>query len=416
MLKKMRWRFIMVAMTATAVVMAVVVAVINGWNYSAVKSRQDGMIQEIWELEQGHGERVHGPGLFPGRRFPGEREKETEDTTRFFLVKVNPEGEVSQVSMDFIASVSEKQAEAYADAVLAGKKDAGYYGNYRYRIFQTEEETVAVFLNAYRDQQSMQTLLVISSLTALVSLAVIFCLVVMLSGQAIGPYLKNAERQKQFITDAGHELKTPLTSISTSLDILEMEYGEDEWIRNIRQQIRRMTRLTENLVTLSRLDEEIPFPDKQRFSLSDAVWEAAEPFAALFQAKGKQYRQQIEEGLELEGDRAMIQQMISILLDNALKYSDENGMISLKAYRRHRRQCLEVYNTCEQMELQHLNRLFDRFYRPDDSRSRGKGGSGIGLSIAQAVAQSHGGSIAASSEDGKSITFTVIFQEEKHFL
>lgn len=409
MLKKMRWRFIMAAMTATAVVMAVIVAVINVWNYSAVTARQDRMIQEIWNTDQGRGEEVSGPRPFFGRRPPGNREMEMEDMTHFFLVETDEAGEAVRIAMDNLVSVSREQAAEYAKAVLAEGRDGGYYENYRYQVFVADTERIAVFLNSYRDQQFMQTLLWISCLTAAFSLLVIFCLVVMFSGRAISPYLKNAERQKQFITDAGHELKTPLTSISTSLDILELEYGEDEWTRNIRRQIGRMTKLTANLVTLSRLDEEVPIPDKQRFSLSDAVWEAAEPFVPLFEARGKRCSQQIEEGLELVGDRAMIQQMISILLDNALRYSDEQGEIRLAAYRKHRKQYLEVFNTCGQIDQKDLNRLFDRFYRPDGSRSSTQGGSGIGLSIAQAVAQSHGGSISASSADGKSIRFTVVF-------
>lgn len=409
MLKKMRWHFIMAAMTATAVVMAVIVAVINVWNYSAVMARQDGMLRQIWNAEQGRQDAFSGPEPFFCLRPPRNRGMEMEDMTHFFLAEIDEEGQVVRIVLDNIVSLSREQAAEYATAVLEEGGDRGYYENYRYQVFPADTGKAAVFLNAYRDQQFMQTLLWISCLTAVFSLLVIFCLVVMFSGQAIRPYLKNAERQKQFITDAGHELKTPLTSISTSLDILELEYGEDEWTRNIRRQIGRMTKLTSNLVTLSRLDEEVPIPDKQRFSLSDAVWEAAEPLAALFEARGKSYSQQIEEGMELVGDRALIQQMISILLDNALRYSDEGGEIRLAAYRKHRKQYLEVFNTCGQVEQKELNRLFDRFYRPDSSRSSTQGGSGIGLSIAQAVVQSHGGSISVSSADGKSIRFTVVF-------
>lgn len=409
MLKKMRWRFITAAMTATAVVMAVIVLVINVWNYSVVTARQDRMLQEIWNAEQGQAEISHRPVPFPGPRPPKDREPEMEEVTHFFLVETTKAGEVLRVSMDNIASVSEEQAVEYAEEVLHSRQEKGYYKHYRYWVFAAESGTLTVFLNAYQELQFMQTLLIISCLTALVSLLVILFLVILFSGRAIGPYLKNAERQKQFITDAGHELKTPLTSISTSLDILELEHGEDEWTCNIRKQLGRITKLTADLVTLSRLDEETPVPDKQRFSLSDAVWETAEPFVPLFEARGKRYCQEIAEGLELVGDRAMIQQMISILLDNALNYSDKGGEIRLTACRKHRKQYLEVFNTCSYVDPENLDRLFDRFYRPDASRSSSRGGSGIGLSIAQAAAQSHGGRIWASSDDGKSIKFTVVF-------
>lgn len=129
------------------------------------------------------------------------------------------------------------------------------------------------------------------------------------------------EQQKRFITDASHELKTPITSIATSADIAAMEHEGDEWIANIQKQTMRLARLVNDLVALSRLDEETPFPEKCGFSLSDAVWEAAEPFAVLAKAEGKRYKQRIEEGLVMYGNRDSIQQMVSILLDNAIKYS-----------------------------------------------------------------------------------------------
>ena len=220
--------------------------------------------------------------------------------------------------------------------------------------------------------------------------------------------MKNIERQKRFITDAGHELKTPLTSIATSADIAAMEYEGDEWIANIQKQTARLTRLVSDLVTLSRLDEEMIIYDKMVFSLSDAAWEIAEPFASLAKAGGKTYIQNIEDRLEMEADRNSIQQLLSILLDNALKYSDEGGKIRLDIYRSHNRICMKVFNTCELQGITDLERLFDRFYRPDESRSTNTGGTGIGLSMAQAIVEAHGGKITVNSTDGKTIIFTVV--------
>lgn len=141
------------------------------------------------------------------------------------------------------------------------------------------------------------------------------------------------EAQKQFITNAGHELKTPLTAISTSADVLAMEHDGDEWVHNIQVQSGRLSKLITSLVALSRLDEENPFPVRTEFSLSDALWEISEPFGSLAQAKGKAYTQDIADGLTVTGDRTAIQQMFSILLDNALKYSPDGGSISLTTQR-----------------------------------------------------------------------------------
>ena len=186
-----------------------------------------------------------------------------------------------------------------------------------------------------------------------------------------------------------------------------MEHGEDEWTKNIHSQTAKMSRMVSDLVTLSRLDEENPFLDKTEFSLSDITWEVAEPFASLAKAQGKKYSQRIEENLTLCGNSDATRQMISVLLDNAMKYSDENGIIRLDVYKAHGKTKIEVFNTCVLDDTKNLNRLFDRFYRPDNSRSRKTGGSGIGLSIAQAVAEAYGGKIKVSSKDGKSILFQV---------
>lgn len=189
--------------------------------------------------------------------------------------------------------------------------------------------------------------------------------------------------------------------------MIEMEHGEDEWTKNIHNQTSKMTRMVTDLVMLSRLDEENPFPDKTEFSLSDAAWEVAEPFASLAKAQGKNYTQRIEENITLCGNPDAVRQLISVLLDNALKYSDENGTIRLDIYQIHGKKKIEVFNICVLEDTKNLSRLFDRFYRPDASRSRKTGGTGIGLSIAKAVVEVHGGKIRVNSKDGKSIKFQV---------
>lgn len=183
------------------------------------------------------------------------------------------------------------------------------------------------------------------------------------------PYMKNIETQKQFITNASHELKTPLTAISTSADVLAMEYEGDEWVQNICEQSAKMSKLISSLVTLTRLDEENPFPERNEFSLSDAVWEAAQPFESLSKAKGKAFLQNIEGGILVTGNRSAIQQTVSILLDNALKYSDGNGEISITLCRKGKRAQIIVSNTCNTDEMPDTERLFDRFYRSDSSHS-----------------------------------------------
>lgn len=414
MLKKMRWHFILAAMLAVFIMLVAVLAGINVWNYHTTAERADQQIQEIYGFESG---KVPGmenseenasqpvpPDIF---NRPDDHDPEAPYTTRFFIVRLDEEGNVTDVSTDFIASVTQTEAEEFARKVLNEKRQVGYYKNYRFQILAKKNDNIVIFLNTTMKLRSVRNVLLISCLVGVVCFLVVFLLVILLSKRAMKPYIRNIERQKRFITDASHEIKTPLTSIATSVDVIEMEYGEDEWTRNIHKQTSKMSRMVADLVTLSRLDEENPFLERTEFSLSDAVWEVAEPFASLAKAQGKKYSQRIEENLTLCGNPDATRQMISVLLDNAMKYSDENGTIRLDVYKVHGKTKIEVFNTCVLEETQNLSRLFDRFYRPDNSRSRKTGGSGIGLSIAQAVAEAYGGKIKVSSKDGKSIMFQV---------
>lgn len=406
MLKKMRKQFILSAMAAFGTVMLAIVIGINAVNYFQTTAMQDKLIEDLLEYECRALEEPREPRR-PVKDMPG-RGPEDEFTTRFFTVHCDASGKARVISRDHISSVDEKTAEEYAEKILSKEKEKGYYGDYRYQVRTDEAGITVLFLNVSRDLQFMRTLFFVSLIIGILSFVIVFALIFVFSGHAVRPYIKNMERQKRFITDAGHELKTPITSIATSADIAAMEHEGDEWIENIRKQTVRLSRLVGDLVALSRLDEEIPFPEKDTFSLSEAAWESAEPFAVLARAAGKKYCQNIEEKLELYGDRNAVQQMISILLDNAVRYCDEEGEIRLDVYRKRRKICIEVFNTCSLSDVSELERVFDRFYRLDESRAAHTGGTGIGLSMAQAIAGNHGGRIEVKSRDGKTIRFRVI--------
>lgn len=397
MLKKMRWRFIGAAMAAFTAVVLTLLCFVNLWNYHSVTNQQDEALARIMEVEN------QQLSFSPDRGTPpfgdwAHFSPEVQYSLRFFSVHYDTSGMVLRVNQDYIASVSESDAEAYADAVLESGKTHGYESGYRYLVSTTEDETVVLFLNSEREIQTMRSLLWITLTIAAACLAVVFGLVMLFSRRAITPYLKNMEAQKQFITNASHELKTPLTAISTSADVLAMEHDGDEWVRNIQVQSGRLSKLITSLVALSRLDEENPFPVRTEFSLSDALWEIGEPFVSLAQAKGKTYTQDIADGLTVTGDRTAIQQMFSILLDNALKYSPDGGSISLVARRSGKKAEITVSNTVDAAQPINTSRLFDRFYRADESHSNTVSGTGIGLSIVKATLEAHGGTISAKQE------------------
>lgn len=406
MLKKIQRRFILAAMAAFGVVMLALIVGINAVNYYRTTSMQDHLIGDLMEHEQ-HVVRQPQAASPPFENIRGGG-PEAEFTTRFFAVHCDRKGNIKAMSRDYIVSVDEKTAGQYTQRVLLKGREKGYYGDYRYLVNRDETGIIILFLNVAVPLQFMRSLFLVSIGTGCASLFLVFMLVLSFSRRAIRPYVQNMERQKRFITDAGHELKTPITSIVTSADIAAMEHEGDEWIINIQKQSARLAHLVEKLVALSRLDEETPFPEKSRFSLSDAAWEATEPFAVLAKARGKDYYQRIEENLTVDGDCNSIQQVISILLDNAVKYSDEDGKIHLDIYRKRGKIWIEVCNTCNLPDVSDLDRLFDRFYRMDESRSKVTGGTGIGLSMAQAIVEAHSGRIRVKSPDGKTICFTIV--------
>ena len=314
MLKKMRRRFIAAAMAAIFAVTLLLLLAVNIWNYNITTERLDSTLDamSVWG-----GAAAYGEPDYPLSGIFGDRSPEARYMTRYFWVQLDTNRNTVRVFSDYIASVTAAEAAQYAADVIDSGRQQGYSGEYRYAVSSGSGYYTVVFLNASQELQAMRTLLIVSCVTAGLSLLLMFALVSAFSRRAIEPYVKNIELQKQFITDAGHELKTPLTSISTSADVLALADEDNEWVDNIRRQCRRLSKLVTNLVTLSRLDEGVPLPDKAEFSLSDAAWEASDPFTSLADARGLRFERSIEDSLSLVGDRALVQQMISILLDNA---------------------------------------------------------------------------------------------------
>ncbi len=419
MLKKLRRRFVGSAMAAITVVMFVLLAAVNITNCIAVTGGQDDILRAIAadgqlpgapdeppKAPQSDGSEdavLPEPPMQEGGRqgLPGSERfsDEVRYMLRFFTVYADAQGVITRIDQDNIASVTEEEAEHAGIAVMLGGRERGYYGTYRYLVTRTEDGgSVMTFLNSEREIENMRMLLRVTALVSGGSLVLVLVLVWLFSSRAVAPYVRNLEAQKRFITDAGHELKTPLTAIATSADVLEMEHGEDEWVANIRAQTARMSGLVGDLVTLSRLDEENPFPERTAFDLGEAVWEIVEPFRALAGVKGRTIRSDIAQNLHVTGDRACVQQMVSILLDNALKYSTEGSTIRLTTARHRHFAEITVENSCTIAPETDLSRFFDRFYRGDPAHSGP--GTGIGLSIVRAAAEAHGGYARAVRREG----------------
>ena len=388
-------------------VMIIVIGLINGIYLIQMEHRINETI-DILSNNQGKFP-LFEKEKFPRREKPKfEINEETPFETRYFVVEVNADDSIQQIDTSHIAAVSSEDALEYAAKIMDDGRNSGYIDIYKFKITSQDNGSMIVFLDCRTKLQSAKTFLVISCMVAITTFFLMLLLITILSRRAIRPFVENAERQKLFITDAGHEIKTPLAIISANADVLELTCGENEWITSIRNQITRLDRLVKNLLTLSKMDEENIKLSFTQFNLSDLVAKVATSFEAMAEAKGKHIYQEISPGIKLNGDESSIEQLVSTLLDNAIKYSSVEGKIRLTLTYHKNGAKLEVYNTTENLDLQNLDKLFDRFYRTDASRSRETGGYGIGLSIAKSIVEAHNGKISVRSEDGNSICFTTI--------
>ena len=297
------------------------------------------------------------------------------------------------MNMDAVAAVTQEDVQRYTEKVLKKDRERGWISDYRYKVLDTAGGTVVVFVNGVMYQNMANRLLLTALLVLLGSAGLILILTVVVSKWAVRPVAESYEKQRQFITDANHELKTPLTLILSNLDIVEAELGKNEWLDDIRSEGERMGMLINQLVTLSRMDECTDTLVRSDFDLSSAVADTVSEFENVAQERRQTFSCSIKPDIGYHGDEFMIRRLTAILLDNATKYCDPGGSIQLSLSCR-RYPVLTVENTYRQVDQLELNRLFDRFYRADKARTF-SGSFGIGLSIAQSIVKSHKGNLSA---------------------
>ena len=424
MIRRLRKRFIRIAMLSFTIVLLMLLLIVNTANILSTDSDLTGMLDMICE-NQGvipahippfgagggfDGRRDlpdEGPGGAPGGRV-GPFGPETPYVTRFFCLWFDGRGDLDRADLEHIAAITADETGEYIARALSRGVGYGYYSGYKYRVVRHgEDRYMAVFLDCYQELRAVRTVAACSLLAAAACLAMVYLLVVLFSKRAIDPVVCSAERQKQFITDAGHELKTPITVIATSLKVLEMEVGGHKWIEKSKTQTERLRDLVNSLVTLSRMDEEA-FPLKfEPFPISEAVEETVESFLDFARSEGRELLPDITPGLVYCGDEYAVRQLVSILLDNAIKYATAGTAVSLSLKKGKRGVVIRSVNRCEPVSPDDLDKLFDRFYRTEQARGTSAGGFGVGLSIARGIAQGHRGSIRAGCPSDGVIEFTV---------
>lgn len=421
MIKKLRTRFIRIAMASVAVVLLLLTAILNTANYIA---NDHDLTRTLTLIADNRGTIPDSmPGMPPSIPTAGDGEtppekpegdearrdgpftKETPFSTRYFVLLTDESGYVTESDLSHIAAVTDGDTDDFAAAALRHGTGDGYYNGYKFRVTESGGGYSIIFVDAFQQLRSVKQVALWSLAADTFCLALVYLLVVLLSRRAIDPVVRGAEQQRQFVTDASHELKTPITVIATCLSVLEMEVGKQKWIDKARGQTERLKELVNSLVTLSRMDEETSPLHMADFPVSEAVEETASSFADYAASQGHTLTLDIQPGLTYRGDEYAVRQLISLLLDNAVKYAAPGGDIRFSLEKAKRGVVLRCENPCENWETLETGKLFDRFYRADTSRSGEATGFGIGLSVARSIAEGHRGWIKAEAAAGQ-VVFT----------
>lgn len=420
--RRLRRKFILVAMGAVTVVLTLIITGINIVNYSHVCKMADARLDYILAGKDGidwgdepkddpangkdAGDSQAGVRI---RHFEGMTAESPFDT-RYFTVSITG-GQVTDVNTARIAAVGAKRAARIAAGLYSKGWTSGFSGNYRYTVTVQDDETTYVFVDCSRELASFHSFLSASVAISCIGWLAVLAIVAGASGAVIRPMVESYSKQKRFITDASHEIKTPLAVIDAANEVQEIESGESEWTQSIHEQVARLTALTERLVFLARMDEGSSGFTMTSIDLSEAVDKAAAPFGSVAVSRGKRLATSIASGVRAHADAAAVAQVVELLLDNATRYASEDSVIelSLRAVSRGQGKGaaeLVVSNAVDELPEGDLDRLFDRFYRADVSRSSKTGGSGVGLSVVRAIAEAHGGSASVCGHSNQ-ITFTV---------
>ena len=436
MVKQLQKKFIISAMLAVTILLVVLIGGINVFNYLTTSNDNDRLMEMLcysfetstkWNADttdntqspqsingtqkntaadiSGSQNNPDFPPQDNGTKPPddkknngfGRHDKNAVDSARYAAVAIDKNGNIIRTDVTHISSLTEDEVTAITEALKNTASGTGTYSGFLYRISETKraEGKVIILLDNGMQISSFFTVLIISVGAGIFGWLLMLLLVILLSKKTIAPVARSIEKQKQFVTNAGHEIKTPLAIILANTDAMELHNGENKWSKNIRAQTLRLSGLMQNLLMLAKMDESSAKLPMCSFDISTAAEDTVNAFIEPAALKGVMIEQDIQKGLQLNGNRDSIVQLITVLLDNAVKYTESGGMIRAKLSGNDKNIALSIANTCEPID--HPEKLFDRFYRGDSARTQKNGGYGIGLSVAQAIAELHKGTITAEN-------------------
>lgn len=410
MFRKLKIRFILLASAAIVCILLTMIAVLNSVRFL----QTNGEIQAVLNILSANN------GDFPSVEETAEslqNDRITIDTIyqyRYFSVVYKEDKTLYSTNLDHLSNLSKEQALSYANKVIKDSRSSGVFkvGSqfYSYQITQDSKTKryLLVVLDSTNYLESRNDFFWLSIQLCFYSFIFFVLVVSGFSNFAIRPYIKNYENQKRFITNAGHELKTPLAIISANTELQELMTGENEWTESTKDQVKRLSNLINQMVVLARLEEQ-PDVTLVDVNFSEVVKKVAGNFKSVIEKAGKKYEIKLQEDIHVKATEDELYELVSILIDNACKYCDEDGQIfvTLTKAKRGKRARLTVANSYADGKNVDYSRFFDRFYREDESRNQKQPGYGIGLSMAESLVRIFKGRIWVSYKKGL-IGFTVL--------
>ncbi len=405
-MKTLRLKFILFAMAAVTILLLVLGISINGLAWYMFERQTDVMMETLVDSEgnfmrRGPEGEIDAPWDF---RPP---EMDIMRSARFFMVQISGAGRILFANVDQIFYVSADEAVEYTMKVLEKKTSSGRIDRYKYAVKDADDGKKVYFLDMTRENLTMRTLLIVSAVIAVLSWLVVLFFVVLSSERVVHPIVAGMEKQKRFITDAGHELKTPLAIIQSNNDANILINGENKYSLNIKSQVIRLSDLTSDLLTLAKLDEGAAMTFSP-VNVSELAEEILAPYQDTAANRGLRMDTRIEKNITAQSNRESLVKLISILMDNAIKYTDDGGDIRFELKKDQSHLLISEENTCNTHETENPEQLFERFYRGDAARTQQntRSGYGVGLSIAKMICENLGGTMTAEYPAADRIRFT----------
>lgn len=396
MFKSLRRKFVATSVASVAVVIILMASTLNFINYYKMGQRVDDSLYEaskssalVTIFSDGEEDMI----------VTKNTASKTPNNNGFSIAKIDENKNVIRSYRDDVLIKGKDDLQKLVTEAVNESSTSGYVGTYRYLKVNNDAGNLVLLLNTQRDLDSFHAFMRNSIIVSSIVILSVFILLVLISKKVIAPIQQSYQKQKQFITDASHELKTPLAIIRSNTDVLELENGDSKWTKNIQNQVDRLTSLVNSLVVFSRMEEK-DTAEKVRFNLSESLHARIDDFEELASFQKKHIIADIDNNIYYRGEQQAIVQLMDILLENAIKYATKETNINVTLKKNKKYAMMKISNQAN-VKKGDLRKVFDRFYRLDESRNSTVKGYGIGLSMAKLIAEKHKEVIKAyAPEDG----------------